>query len=140
MTIIKLCPKCKRPIKYSERYCDKCFQIHKETLEDCKRQSDKRYNKKREKKYIHFYLSKEWNILKNKRLQDSGYMCDRCKTLGINSLATEVHHIIPIQTVEGWNHRLDYNNTMSICLKCHNYYHKRFQRRKTNEATTNSNR
>ena len=82
-----------------------------------------------------FYNSSAW-IKTSKAYKNSKFgICEKCGAIG-----EEVHHIIPIQTVEGWNNRLDYNNTMSVCLECHNYYHKRFQRRKTNEATTNSNR
>ena len=44
-------------------------------------------------------------------------------------MATEVHHIKPIQTDEGWERRLDYDNTKSVCIECHNYYHNRFQKK-----------
>lgn len=127
--MIKLCAKCKKPIIYPNRYCLSCYERYKKEDEINRVLAYKRYNQKRDKKYARFYGSKLWDLLKNKRLQDSGYMCDRCKSLGHNSIATEVHHIKPIQTDEGWKHRLDYDNTTSVCLKCHNYYHSRFQKK-----------
>lgn len=139
MTIIKLCAKCKKPIPYHARYCSKCSEIYEKESVNNKRISNKKYYYKRDKKYLRFYKSKEWNLLKNKRLQNSGYMCERCRKLGKNNvLATEVHHIKPIQTDEGWKLRLDYNNTIAVCLDCHNHYHNRFQRRNKNETKTNS--
>lgn len=123
--IIKLCRKCKQPIKYPNTYCTKCKEIYEQQKKDNETLSNRRYNQTRDKKYIRFYKSPEWNLLKGKKLQDSKYKCERC-----NKLATEVHHIKPIQIEEGWEHRLDYNNLKTVCVECHNYYHSRFQRKR----------
>ena len=128
--IIKLCAKCKKPIKYPNRYCSSCYEIYKEEEEQNEKLRNRRYNQNRDKKYIRFYQSLDWNILKNKKLQDTQYKCERCKELGRNRLAAEVHHLKAIQTDEGWELRLDYNNLKSVCIDCHNWYHKRFQKRK----------
>lgn len=129
MSIIKLCAKCKKPIVYPNRYCLKCQSIYEEEVKENERLTNRRYNQKRDKKYIRFYNSNEWNQLKNKRLQDSNYMCERCKELGKRTIATEVHHIVPIQIERGWERRLDYTNTKSVCTSCHNYYHDRFKKK-----------
>lgn len=130
---IKLCAKCQKPIKYPDRYCASCQEIYKEEQANNEKLSNRRYNQKRDKKYIRFYQSIDWNILKNKKLQDTKYKCERCSEKGRNTLAAEVHHIKPIQTEEGWLLRLDYNNLKSVCIDCHNWYHKRFQRRKEDQ-------
>lgn len=129
MTIIKLCSKCNKPVAYPNRYCKRCQVIHEKETEENERLSERRYYQNRDKKYLRFYNSKAWAVLKDKRLQDSNYMCDRCKELGRHKMATEVHHIKPIQTDEGWERRLDYDNTKSVCIECHNYYHNRFQKK-----------
>ena len=82
------------------------------------------YNKNRDPKYLKFYNSNDWKILSRKKIQDSKYRCEIC-----GAIASEVHHIIPIQTDEGWKRRLDYTNLKCLCLDCHNKQHKRFQKR-----------
>ena len=133
--IYKLCRKCKTPIIHPATYCSKCQVVINENQTELQKERDRRYNKKRDPKYLQFYKSNEWKLLKNKKLQDEQYLCERCK-----KLATEVHHIKYIQTEEGWPLRLDYDNLEALCTDCHNYRHSRFQRRrKSNETKTNSN-
>lgn len=132
--IIKLCAKCKKPVVYPDRFCKSCYEKYKTEIEENERLSDKRYNQARDKKYKNFYNSKSWNILKDKKMQDCNYKCERCKELGIklngkDVIATEVHHIKPIQTDEGWILRLEYSNLKCVCTDCHNYYHNRFQKK-----------
>ncbi len=121
----KLCAKCGRLIEYPNRYCDSCRALYESQSKEAEKEANKNYNRKRDRRYLRFYQSKEWNILKNKYMQDKGYKCELCK-----SLATEVHHIEPIQTEAGWVRRLDYTNLMLVCVKCHNKIHGRFIPRK----------
>lgn len=135
--IYKLCNKCKRTILYPNKYCFECLKIVEANQEILKSKRNSRYNKTRSTKYKEFYNSKAWRILKEKKLQDAQYRCeyDKC-----NKLATEVHHIIPIQIEAGWNRRLDYNNLMCLCVEHHNLKHNRFQRRRgggSNETKAN---
>lgn len=126
--ITKLCARCQAPISYPNRYCDKCSQLYKMHELENKKLADRRYNQHRDKKYLKFYKSVEWDVLKAKKLQDTNYLCERCLSLEKRTLADEVHHKKPIQTDDGWLLRLDYNNLKSVCLDCHNYYHNRFQK------------
>lgn len=123
--IYKLCRRCKTPIPHPLTYCSECQKVHEEKQIELQRERERRYNKKRDPKYKKFYNCNEWKILKEKKLQDEQYRCERCK-----KLAVEVHHKKPIQTDEGWELRLDYYNLESLCVDCHNYRHKRFQRKK----------
>jgi len=134
--IYKLCRRCKTPIQHPSTYCSKCQEIYEEKQMELQKERDRRYNKKRDPKYKQFYNSNDWKILKEKKLQDEQYRCERCK-----KLATEVHHIKYIQVDEGWELRLDYNNLEALCVDCHNFRHSRFQKRKVvrdNETKTNS--
>lgn len=126
--LLKACNRCGNLIPYGNTYCEKCRPIMKELREaqrlESRRASNKRYNQKRDPKYVRFYNSSEWKILSRKRLQDDGYKCVKC-----GAIASEVDHIIAIQTPEGWERRLDYDNTRSLCLSCHNAKHERFKKR-----------
>lgn len=127
--LLKSCKRCGNLIPYGNVYCKTCLPIveaaRKARRAESKRESDRRYNKTRDPKYIRFYRSAEWRTLSRKRLQDDGYKCVMC-----GKIASEVDHIKPIQTPEGWEHRLDYSNTRSLCLDCHNKRHKRFQKKR----------
>ncbi len=123
--IYKICRKCKKIIEYPNIYCPECLDIVNKSRMEMQKQREINYNKKRNPKYKEFYNSREWKLLKDKKMQDEQYKCERCK-----ELAEEVHHIEPIQTDKGWQRRLDYTNLESLCVECHNYRHNRFQKRK----------
>lgn len=126
--LLKVCNRCGVLIRYGGTYCETCKPIVEAEREarrqEYTKESNRRYNKKRDPKYGRFYNSTEWRVLSRKRLQDDGYKCKRCK-----KIASEVDHIIAIQTPEGWERRLDYDNLQSLCLDCHNEKHDRFKRR-----------
>ena len=126
--LLKPCNRCGTLIQYGSAYCTVCKPIidkerEARRIENSKR-SNRRYNQTRDPKYLRFYRSKEWKILSRSRLQHDGYKCVMC-----NKIASEVDHIKPIQTPEGWELRLEFNNTRSLCLDCHNKRHDRFKRR-----------
>lgn len=127
--LLKGCNRCGTLIKYGGTYCTICKPIVEAEREARRREysleSNRRYNKTRDPKYGRFYNSGEWRTLSAKRLQDDGYKCVMC-----GAIASEVDHIKPIQTPEGWELRLDYDNTRSLCLGCHNKRHDRFKKRK----------
>ena len=127
--LLKPCNRCGNLIPYGSPYCKECTPIveaeREARLAESRKESNKRYNKTRDPKYVRFYNSIDWKALSSRRLQDDGYRCVEC-----GAIATEVDHTIPIQTPEGWELRLDYNNTRSLCHCCHDKKHNRFQRRK----------
>lgn len=125
--LYKLCRMCKTPIVHPLTYCDKCQEIYREKQEKLQKERESRYNKQRDPKYKAFYNSKDWKMLKEKVLQDYQY---KCQHEGCGRLAEDVHHIIPIQTPEGWELRLAYDNCTPLCVDHHNYKHGRFQKRK----------
>lgn len=127
--LLKSCGKCGKLIPYGLTYCSDCLPIvqaeREARIQEAKARSNKRYNENRDPKYGRFYNSKEWRMLAAKRLQDSGYRCLWCKRI-----ADEVDHIVEIKTPEGWDRRLDYDNTRALCHDCHDKRHKRFQKKK----------
>lgn len=126
--LLKSCGRCGNLIPYGGTYCPTCKPIVEEERERRRSETmkaiNRRYNKTRDPKYGRFYNSVDWRTLSRKRLQDDGYKCVMC-----GAFASEVDHIIPIQTPEGWERRLYYDNTRSLCLDCHNKRHNRFNKR-----------
>ena len=126
--LVKECNRCKKFIPYGVAYCEGCAPIVEKEREarrlENSRASNRRYNKTRDPKYSKFYNSKGWRTLSKARLQGDGYRCVKC-----GKFASEVDHIKAIQTPDGWELRLDYDNLQSLCLECHNEKHERFKRR-----------
>lgn len=125
--LLKICSKCGNMITYGNTYCKSCAIKVEETKKEYNKKACKRYNSKRDPKYVRFYNSTNWRSLSNKYRQDKQYRCEICM-----KYATEVHHVIPIQTPEGWDRRLDYDNLQCICHDCHSEKHNRFHRRNKN--------
>lgn len=127
--LLKSCNRCGKLIPYGAPYCSTCGPIvqgeREARLAQAKKEADKRYNAKRDPKYVRFYNGKDWPVLSGRYAQDRGYRCEIC-----GAIATQVHHKTPIQTPEGWERRLDYDNLELLCLDCHNKRHERFQSRK----------
>jgi len=48
-------------------------------------------------------------------------LCEDCDAKGMTTPATEVHHIISIQ--EDPSKRLDINNLVALCTRCHEIRH-----------------
>lgn len=123
--ILKMCRRCRAVVVYPATYCDTCKELVTQEREEraviVNRKANKKYDAKRDKKYVRFYNSIEWRMLKDKYMADHQYKCERCK-----AIATEVHHVDPIQTETGWGRRLDYSNLMNLCGRCHNKVHNRF--------------
>jgi 5-methylcytosine-specific restriction endonuclease McrA len=115
-------------------YCAECAPIaeaeraaaRERKAEYRRKKYNKNYNKQRDPKYRAFYDSKEWKITSRTKLQQAGYKC-QAKLQGCQGLAVEVHHIKPIQTAEGWELRLDWDNLEPVCTACHNGRHQRFK-------------
>lgn len=139
--LMKPCPRCKRMITYGLSYCETCAPIAQAEREAAKerraeylqKKYNQRYNSRRDPKYLTFYRSKEWKITSKAKLSATGYKCE-ARLSGCTSLAVEVHHIKPIQTEEGWELRLDWDNLESVCTSCHNGRHPEKLKKKRNDG------
>lgn len=123
---MKPCPKCKRLIPCGLSYCPTCKPIAEAEWEAAKEHNaklrQKKYNSRRDPKYLTFYRSKPWRLTSKAFLQAAGYKC-QAKLEGCQGIAVEAHHIKPIQTPEGWELRLDWHNLEAVCTACHNGRH-----------------
>lgn len=77
--------------------------------------------------YIKMISSKEWKRLRLMKLRNNP-LCEQCKSNGVVVPATEVHHIIPVESVVGESQMyalmFQYNNLMSLCHACHSDIHR----------------
>lgn len=124
------CPRCKTLIPVGVQYCEACRPLADAQAQEAmerkraykSKQYAKQYNARRDPKYLTFYRSKDWRLLSRTYLQRAGYKC-QARLEGCKGLAVEVHHIKPIQTPEGWDLRIDWDNLEAVCTSCHNARH-----------------
>jgi 5-methylcytosine-specific restriction endonuclease McrA len=137
MALVKPCPRCKRLIPHGWPYCLDCKPIaeaqrqeaRERKAEYLKKKYNRRYNSRRDPKYSAFYNSREWKATSRAKLQAAKYKCT-AGLAGCAGIACEVHHIQPIQTAEGWERRLDWENLEPLCTACHNGRHPEKLRRR----------
>lgn len=72
---------------------------------------------------MNFYKTTKWIKKRNVILRRDKYECRECKRYGKTTLATTVHHCNPLQ--ERPDLRLNSNNLISVCGKCHGTFHNR---------------
>ena len=124
--IMKPCPRCKRLMPYGQAYCKDCTPIAQAELEAVRERNLKKkmqlYNQRRDPKYLTFYRSKDWKRQSRAKLESTQYRCE-ARLNGCQYYAVEVHHIKPIQTREGWDKRLEWENLEAVCTSCHNGRH-----------------
>ena len=77
--------------------------------------------------YIKMINSVRWKQLRAEKLRNNP-ICEVCETNDLSTLATEVHHKTPVESVP---HELgmrqlmvDYNNLQSLCHACHSEIHR----------------
>ena len=116
--IMHPCPGCGRLIPVGVHRCPACKAQAEETRAEEVRRQQARYNEGRDNERKAFYKSKAWRMTSLDKLT----RCPRCEAQldGCQGLATEVHHIKPIRTPEGWEGRFDWDNLMAVCTRCHN--------------------
>ncbi len=125
LALYNTCGRCGCVIAYPNKHCDACLPDVAKDQVAMVRRSNRRYDQQRDKKYTRFYGTRDWRTLSSVYMQDKQYQCEQC-----SGIATEVHHVDPIQTDSGWLRRLDYDNLMAVCVDCHNEQHGRFVKKK----------
>ena len=125
--IYKPCPRCKRLIPSGMSYFPECRPIAEQAIME-KREHNrelrrKKYKRRPKTECAVFYRSKEWRMTSRAKLESVGWKCEAHIDEACTGTAVEVHHIKPIQTEEGWNLRLDWDNLEAVCTHCHNLRH-----------------
>ena len=73
----------------------------------------------RDQRSREFYNSSEWRAIRQYKL-NLNPLCEICSLNDVVEATDLIHHILPINTPEGWKHRLDLAFLQSLCLACHN--------------------
>ncbi|WP_106831152.1 HNH endonuclease [Parabacteroides pacaensis] len=93
--------------------------------------------------YIKLINSKKWKELRRKKLLNSP-LCETCQLEGKSTLATEVHHITPVESVptaEAMERLMfNYNNLQSLCHPCHANIHQQMFSHSKEAVKTNNRR
>ena len=78
------------------------------------------------KRYAEYYKlinTPTWRKIRRRRLAADKWLCQRCLSKGIVRAATQVHHVVPVESAHTIDdmRRLcyDFNNTTSLCERCH---------------------
>ncbi len=76
----------------------------------------------KDKDYVRLIHTTKWTRLRRLRLSDHP-LCERCEEEGRVTAATEVHHVIPVESglTRQEKERLmyDYFNLKALCHECH---------------------
>ena len=82
----------------------------------------------RNKTYIKHINSKEWKVLRRKKLTEFP-VCECCERSGRITVATEVHHMTPVESTSSESQMIclmfNYSNLMSVCHACHSDIHRK---------------
>lgn len=122
MALKRLCPKCKRLIDYTMKYCNECAERYSKEKAESNRAYDKNIRQNDDNlKYYEFYHSKEWKIVSESVKKHYNGLCLMC-LLDSNDVKSYdvIHHIYEIRTDKGWKHRLDKGLLIPLCHKHHN--------------------
>lgn len=78
--------------------------------------------------YIKMINSARWKKLRAEKLR-ANPICEECAKRDVSTLATEVHHVVPVESVAGVSamSRLMFSlpNLQSLCHACHSEIHRR---------------
>lgn len=82
------------------------------------------------KKYDYYHKllnTTRWREMRARRLAADKYLCQQCRARGKLTPANQVHHVIPIETAHTRADMqalcYDFNNTISLCERCHTQVH-----------------
>lgn len=72
--------------------------------------------------YRRMIQSKQWKMLRKKKIE-ANPVCEDCFERDVIEVATEVHHIVPVETALDIRRMeslmFDYDNLRSLCPECH---------------------
>lgn len=116
--IQKLCPRCRKVyIPAGLKACQPCAALLAQELQARAHARQKRYDQNtRNREADAFYHSTEWKALRAYKL-NKDCICEVCH----DRPAVLPHHIVPVR--EDWSKRLDINNLLSVCERCHATFH-----------------
>lgn len=96
------------------------------------------------REYTRLITSPRWRALRREKMISEKYMCERCRAEGISRSATEVHHIVPIESAVSYDGMAklcyDPKNLMCVCASCHKALHEELLSRSRLSVKQNKDR
>lgn len=96
----------------------------------------RQYNNERTTRKVSYqkiYQDRRYRLMRVQKLIDNP-LCERCAERGIVKQADEVHHKIPFDwgrnEAERQAFAFDYENLISVCMKCHDELHEELEQNK----------
>ena len=111
MALYTKCSWCGAKIPYRTKRCDKCQSDYNKVKDQYRNEDIKRFRN-----------SKYWKIKSKDIMKQYHYQCQICKHEGKDTVAKEVHHIIPLSV--DFDKRLDDSNLIPLCERCHDDVHR----------------
>ena len=127
MALMTLCRECNTKVPYGTTRCSSCNEKREEYLKSkSKKYNADRYDRDRANKDAIrlFYVSTAWKNKRAEIVRRDNNECQICKALYKFVPIEDIHHIIPI--LKDYDKRLDNDNLIGLCSKCHKdiHYHK----------------
>ena len=92
------------------------------------------------KQYHKLLNANRWQKLRRAKL-DRNPLCEQCLKVGRVRVATEVHHVVPVETgrtdAAMTSLAYDYTNLMSLCHDCHREIHRQNPANRRRSAIAN---
>lgn len=124
MAMYSLCKDCNTKVPYGSTRCSRCNEKREEYLKvKTKKYNTDRYNrdKANEDAIRLFYVSTAWKNKRQEIIKRDNNECQICKVLYKFVPSDDVHHIVPM--TKDFSKRLENNNLISLCSKCHKDIH-----------------
>ena len=97
----------------------------------------------KDRNYTRMIQSKRWKDLRHGKMNNNP-LCEECYENGIIEPATEVHHVVPVETAlsidEMKRLMFSYDNLRSLCHSCHIEAHKAMKSHSKEEIRRNADR
>lgn len=81
-----------------------------------------RWHNANDKQYRKLIHTRKWRALRKEKLTNTIW-CEDCRDNGVQTLATEVHHVTPVMSSDLPSRMAelayDYNNLRALCHRCH---------------------
>lgn len=107
---------CHRLTQDGSGYCNE----HRYLVADAEAARQKYYDTHRRNKVTSkYYQSKEHRLWSQQIKVRAKGLCEMCSTSVKPVIGNEADHIIPIDTPDGWNRRMDITNGQLLCHACH---------------------
>ncbi|MCY6957948.1 HNH endonuclease [Clostridium brassicae] len=127
MALKKIC-KCGKLIPQEVKLCEECAKKYQENKKESNRHYDTHV---RDRESITFYHGKEWSFTRESIKNRDNGLCRLCLSDKTIKPMHTVHHIEELK--DNWSKRLNKNNLISVCDKCHKVIHAEYKKGNSNK-------